>query len=347
MANTEAEKKDYDEGYSTAFPPREFDTSQLEGIHPDVQFGIVGDKLSELFSPLANNPPGTGLPLLNCGGFNMPAFMVSYYPWIRNFPIDEKDIIVASHPKSGTHWLYYNVYLIATGNFDTDLKENKIQLLEIPKPPTPSQYLKMSKMEPPRFFSTHLPATMLPRNANKCHIIYIYRNSKDVAVSLFNHVKSMSIARTEDSDPQVTFKYFCNSFINDMSPFGPYHKHLLSYDKLQKDWEGKNILLIRYEDLNRDQRGTIKKIAEFLGKELDEKMIDRIIEATSVEAMRKNDEFNWHPMREAGLWSKKVEFIRKGVIGDWKNELFDDELVKLFNDYVEKNLPEHLRAPDE
>ena len=45
----------------------------------------------------------------------------------------------------------------------------------------------------PRVLNTHLHFHLLPKEAiaKKCKIIYILRNPKDVAVSLYNHVKNL------------------------------------------------------------------------------------------------------------------------------------------------------------
>jgi len=39
---------------------------------------------------------------------------------------------------------------------------------------------------------------------------------------------------------------------------------------------------------------------------------------------------NWSFMKQAGLWNKEIDFIRKGQVGDWRNHFSSDELVKRF-----------------
>ena len=43
----------------------------------------------------------------------------------------------------------------------------------------------------------------------------------------------------------------------------------------------------------KDRRGTIKRIADFLGKSLTEDDIDRVMEHTSLENMKKNEAVNF------------------------------------------------------
>lgn len=58
------------------------------------------------------------------------------------------------------------------------------RMLEIRRPE------ELEALESPRILNTHYPYELLPENmgASKCKIIYMLRNPKDVAVSLYHHL---------------------------------------------------------------------------------------------------------------------------------------------------------------
>ena len=54
----------------------------------------------------------------------------------------------------------------------------------------------------------------------------------------------------------------------------------------------------------------MKKIADFLGKSLDQQTIEKIAQAITIDSMKANS-VEW----------KDNHLLRKGVVGDWKNTL--------------------------
>ena len=69
-----------------------------------------------------------------------------------------------------------------------------------------------------------------------------------------------------------------------------------------------NVLFLKYEDLKKDLRANVKTIADFLGCSVDEATIQKIAQATTIDSMKAN----------STLWTEQ-HFLRKGVVGDWKN----------------------------
>ena len=67
-------------------------------------------------------------------------------------------------------------------------------------------------LAPPRVFNCHVPFVALPTavrdNQNKCKIIYILRNPKDLAVSFYHHLKSQA-----DFDYDGSFHGFLDLFV--------------------------------------------------------------------------------------------------------------------------------------
>lgn len=95
-----------------------------------------------------------------------------------------------------------------------------------------------------------------------------------------------------------------------------------------------------------DLPSTIKKCAKFLEieRELTPSDIDKMCEHLKFEKMQQNKAVNLEPIlfkdknldeKSAGMY-EKIKFIRKGQIGDWKNQI-SEEMSKKFDGWVEKN----------
>ena len=75
-----------------------------------------------------------------------------------------------------------------------------------------------------------------------------------------------------------------------------------------------NMYFIFYEDLKKNLRKEIEKMANFLGKELTEDQIDRLNQHLKFENIQKNDAVNNERYRKAGMSDNEGKFIRKGTI---------------------------------
>ncbi|KAG0443224.1 hypothetical protein HPB47_015159 [Ixodes persulcatus] len=128
--------------------------------------------------------------------------------------------------------------------------------------------------------------------------IYICRNPFDCCVSFFYHTKAMPEYEFQDG----TFDEFFEMFIEGKVDFGDYFDHVLSWYEHRND---PNVLFLTYEDLKKDTATWVLKIADFLGEEY---------EATSQDVLET-------PM--------SGEFVRKGVVGDWRNHFSADQIKRL------------------
>ncbi|RXG72242.1 Sulfotransferase family cytosolic 1B member 1 [Armadillidium vulgare] len=85
------------------------------------------------------------------------------------------------------------------------------------------------------------------------------RDPRDVCVSYYYHsIKFDGFTGN--------FDQFFELFINDLAFFSPFWKHVLDFwEKRDED----NVLFIRFEELKKDLRGNIEKVAKFLGRRLE------------------------------------------------------------------------------
>ncbi|XP_061713630.1 luciferin sulfotransferase-like isoform X3 [Cydia pomonella] len=130
----------------------------------------------------------------------------------------------------------------------------------------------------PRFFKTHIAFSLLPLNLlDSAKVLYVARDPRDVAVSLFHHQKLTWFYPGD-------FKSFWNLFINDLVVRSPYLTHLKEAWALRQH---PNMLFIFYEDMKEDLSSSIKRISDFLGKKVTDEQIAILCEHLDIENFRK------------------------------------------------------------
>ena len=269
------------------------------------------------------------LPLALMHGHWLPIMIVPSWLKTHNFPFRSDDVIVATSPSSGTHWVYYITYLLKTKNFGPIPVHMQRPLMEYPY--SDESFQTLVDQKEPRLFSSHLPACVLPKHAFKAKVIYVYRNPKDVATSLYHHYLNQNGWVYEKS-----FEEFLEMFLDGKTIWGPQWKHVLSYHQLKE--QGKPILFVKYEHLKQDTKGMIRKIGEFLEVDVDDDLINRIVDQTSIEKMRQNKDVDGSIWRSNG-WKEGKNFIRKGQVGSWKDDFKNPEIREKFEKFYKDHLP--------
>ena len=257
-----------------------------------------------------------------------------------NFTPRDADIFVCSSPKSGTNWLCHIIAILKTGKpLDGPLEKANIDLdlpqLEELTEEVVNQLGEYSKRMPiksevemlpaPRLFCTHMPREFIPINPSAKYV-YVYRNPKDVLVSAYHHLSGMKIPLFEGS-----FEQFYNLYVltNGMGAF----KHIKGYFQHSQDT---NLYILSYEELKNNFKQKIEKLSHFLGLPFDEEIYDTIANETNFEAMRSNGLTNRSSMMREG-----VHFLRKGIVGGWKEELSVEQSNKV-DGMVEENFSEEF-----
>lgn len=172
-------------------------------------------------------------------------------------------------------------------------------------------------MQCPRLFHTHLPYSALPESIknSECKIVYIARNPKDTLVSMWHFFNKL---RTPEQGPyplESTVDSFCNGVFH----FGPFFDHVLQYwnESLKTP---QKVLFVKYEELQRNPKEEVKRLASFLGKPFkEEKEAEELIWRCSLDRL-KNLEVNKNGV-DPWVGMLNSAFFRTGVVGDWKNIL--------------------------
>lgn len=246
--------------------------------------------------------------------------------YFMDFEDRDSDIYVATYLKSGTTWMQVILYnMLTDGNMDfqhiydvSPWPKNQSYQGEAPE--------KINNMPSPRILKSHDNYDEFNPGC-KARFIYVYRDGKDVAVSLFHHNKNYL-------DPELTFD-------NTFEEFFTKEGALLNWFKFNNEWlrnkHNLNILYISYEQLTCDLDKTLTRIAQFLGVELNEEIIMRIKKHASFDYMKLHEtKFGQVPPLEM----KKVynQFIRMGKTGEgneYMNEHQQEYYEQKFKLFIE------------
>ena len=234
------------------------------------------------------------------------------------------DVFIATYPKCGTTWTQQIVKLIANNGVETGIDSDEF----VPW----HEHMSLEEMESmpsPRFFKSHLPYQLMPGGGDPANTKAKYiRNPKDVAVSKYNRVLT---SRPQQHAP--SWNDFLIEYMEGKVTYGPFYDHFLGW------WahrDAPNVLILTYEQMKRNPRTAVTSIASFLGYSLTDEVIDKIVIDTSFDKMKDNKAANKEYFTELS-GSGNLAFMRKGVIGDWRN-VFTPEQSAMMDAVVEEKM---------
>ncbi|XP_071478960.1 sulfotransferase 1A1-like [Diadema antillarum] len=270
---------------------------------------------------------------------------------LENFEVRPDDTFVITYPKSGTTWMQLIMLLVLNEGNVAKLEGRHVMLMvpfldivdvsnftDLSKAPPLAAYAK--DMPSPRILKTHCLPDWLPVDIRsddpEVKVIYVARNPKDAAVSLYHFCQSLRYMPSYES-----WDEFFELFIAGRGPVGSWFENVLPWWRRRNH---PNVLFLKYEDMKKDHRGAVEQVASFMGKSLSDDVIDRIVEASTFSAMKKSKSTNPDSYYvPAGLTTRESStnigssFMRKGVIGDWKN-YFTDEQNRRYDELYDKEM---------
>ncbi|XP_072273345.1 sulfotransferase 1A1-like isoform X3 [Pyxicephalus adspersus] len=236
---------------------------------------------------------------------------------------------------SGTTWMSEILDLILN---DGDLKKasrgaifERVPFLEYAVPDMPTGTEILDTMKTRRLIKSHLHVELVPQSfwEKNCKVIYVARNPKDVLVSYY-HFYQMAIVHPDPG----TFDEFLQGFMEGTLAFGSWSRHVKGWWNIR---EQKNVLFLFFEDMLEDSKRAIKKVAEFIGKDLPNDVLEKIQQHTTFKAMKENKMSNYSTIPSSVMNHGISPFMRKGICGDWKNHLTVAQ-NEIFDAYLKKEL---------
>ncbi|KAF6270082.1 sulfotransferase family 1C member 2 [Rhinolophus ferrumequinum] len=230
--------------------------------------------------------------LREVAGIPLQATTVGNWSQIQNFEAKPDDLLICTYPKSGTTWIQEIVDMIEQNG---DVEKCQRAIIQHRHP-----FIEWAR--PPQLSATSLLTSKF---------LYVARNVKDCMVSYYHFQRMNQML----PDPGTWEEYF-ESFISGKVGWGSWYDHVKGWWEMKDRYQ---ILFLFYEDIKKDPKHEIQKVMKFMGRNLDETVLDTIVQETSFEKMKENPMTNRSTVPKSILDQSISPFMRKGTVGDWKN----------------------------
>ena len=158
-------------------------------------------------------------------------------------------------------------------------------------------------------------------------VIVGMRNIKDILVSLYFFYQM----NAGFGNFKGTFNEFFVLFKEKRLAYGDWFDYNLEYWNNRHEF---NLYVLKYEDIQKDILGTIRKLAVYLEKDLTEQQVVAIAKHVSFDAMKNNTQVN--KISHPGFDHSISPFFRKGKVGDWKSYLTVEQNEYIDNIYSQR-----------
>jgi aryl sulfotransferase len=252
----------------------------------------------------------------------------------NGFKFRNDDIVVATYAKSGTTWTQQIVaQLVFDGAEGVDVARLSpwVDLRIIP----PEVIAGLEGQTHRRIVKTHLPVDALVFSP-KAKYIFVGRDGRDAAWSLFNHHASAvddyfnafnntpgRVGPPLERGTDDVHEFYANWFASDGFPYWPVWENIRSWWKIRNL---PNVKLIHFNDMKADLAGSIREIADFLGIKPDAASFPRIVEHCTFDYMKAHAELA-APLGGVMWHGGAQTFINKGTNGRWRDTLSATEVA--------------------
>ena len=246
----------------------------------------------------------------------------------RDLDVFSDDVFIVSYPKSGNTWTRFLIANLLYPDKSPDFRNiNEI----IPDPEALSKR-HLAKMARPRIIKTHQYFHPSYRK-----IVFVVRDPRDVAVSLYYFQKKMRVYSDEFPIDQHVKR-----FVSNVNPlYGSWGENTAGW--LATRGIDPEFLLLRYEDILKDPAAELRKIADFLHIDASPEALALAVERSSADNMRKLER------SQALLWSSTKEtrqdipFVRTAKSGNWRTELPETCVIEIERTWGD--IMQHLGYP--
>ena len=252
----------------------------------------------------------------------------------NTFKFRDDDIVVATYAKSGTTWTQQIIAQLIFGGaegVDVHSLSPWVDLRIIP----PEVIAGLEQQTHRRFVKTHLPVDALVFSP-KAKYIFIGRDGRDAAWSLFNHHANATddyfdafnntpgrVGPTLERGSGDVHEFYSSWFSGDGHPYWPIWENIRSW------WDIRNlpnVKLLHFNDMKADLARSIREIAAFLEIPVDGAKFPKIVEHCTFDYMKAHADMV--APRGGIMWNGGARtFINKGTNGRWRDTLSAAEIA--------------------
>eukprot|EP00808_Paulinella_micropora_P008025 g4505.t1 len=248
------------------------------------------------------------------------------------------DVFIVTYPKCGTTWVQQIAHALRTGG-SMDFEEIcevipwTITALDC------KQNLNDPQVASPRVFKSHETYKNVQKGGK---YIYVMRDPRDVLVSFYKFL--VDYLGFEEKD--ISISYFARAlFLGTGSNSGTYWDHVAGWIPHLQD---SDVLPLFYEELQASPRQCIRRIAEFMGIKLTDRLEERVLTLSSFDFMLAHKpQFDDHFVRDRlkrqmGIPDDiKVGKVRKdgGKAGGYKGMLPHDVEQEVLDKWKSVGMP--------
>jgi aryl sulfotransferase len=256
----------------------------------------------------------------------------------NEFRFRDGDIVIDTYAKTGTTWTQQIVgQLIFAGVEGVISASHNSPWVDMQMRPVDQVMEELEAQTHRRFLKTHLPLDALVFSP-RANYIYIARDGRDTAWSLYNHHAGFSDKAYEviNSRPgrvgsplerptDDIVRYFHEWLDGGGLPMGAsFFAHVQAW------WDARhlpNVLLVHFNNLKADLPGEMRRIARFLNIEIDEARWPAMVEHCTFDYMKRTAVAN-PSMLDAMFNGGGNTFFNKGTNGRWRDVLSPADLEK-------------------
>ena len=280
---------------------------------------------------------GAGTIPIRIGNLPVPRwFQAETSSVLQKMTLRPNDVVLASWPKSGTHWVYRAIRLLTMGAAFPDSPMTLAEMLPPTRPPEPldkapwnptglDSFEDLLGREPEnaRIIVSHAPPNMLPPllGSPTGKLVYVARDPKDVVTSNYFFMG------TPKDGWDGSMNRFLASAEETPNAFGGWFEHVKSFEALIHELGPTRACLIEYEGMHDDMKGCLTRLAKLLGPDSE-----KILEEQGDEIMKA---LGFDVMKAEGA---SQHILRKGQAGGWTEHFSKEDEARL-QEQIDARLP--------
>jgi hypothetical protein len=262
------------------------------------------------------------------------------------FAFRSGDIVISTPAKCGTTWTQRIVSLLIFDSTELYAPMARISpWLDMNTRPLAEVVAELEAETHRRFIKSHLAFDLLPQDGSVTYIT-VGRDPRDVAISMAHHMDNINfdnfigeriaavgaddLADMNPEDVPDLSGALVDRFwrwVEDPTGddgLGGMVNHVKSYWDRRDD---PNVVMLHYDDLQRDLVGQMAYLAGRLGIERSRARLEELAPAATFTEMKSASQ-RTAPNGDQTFWKSTDEFFHTGTSGQWRDVMSDDEVPR-------------------